>query len=615
MDPKTFGRYRVLSELGRGAMGTVYRAVDPLIEREVAIKTLLPNLPEEVMVEVRERFLREARSAGRMNHPNVVTIFDVGEQDGVAWMAMEILQGRSLQQVLREDPRLPFDRIADLVAQVAEALDYAQEFGIVHRDVKPANVMVNQAWRAKLVDFGVAFVPSSTMTQTGTALGSPRYMSPEQVLGLPVDPRSDIFSLGILLYEMLTNRTPFERPSDTTVFALMNRIAGEPHPPVRQIDPTIPAGFDGILDRALAKKCEERYTRAGQMAADLRNYKSLTAAPASPPPRAALGEETVVMPHAAARAPSAPSQAYEKTIAIPSTRAPVSAKQEQERSKLLADLDDFAKSFEVQETAALQAEQEEQRRKKEAVDQWGATEAKKRAEFERKQDGLPPLADDASPSLRRSAALDMLRKKAAEMPPRENTAKIKADQDVALDRSMRAAFQYLAEFVKELNEVRPAAGSPYDFIYLGKIPALSVGDAFVDIRLRKIDGKDFCDHLLFRYRVTPQAPAKAMLLGADITRLQQYLQSMRVVFELKEEAKNDFGQLSRATFSVSGSLPCEAIIRADYDNNKVIAELTNVRRPGRMSCRFDAKTLDEVTDDFARYVLGADDDFAKLFIK
>ncbi len=612
MDQKTFGRYRVVSELGRGAMGTVYRAIDPLIEREVAIKTLLPNLPEEVMVEVRERFLREAKSAGRMNHPNVVTIFDVGENDGVAWMAMEILQGRSLQQVLREDPRLPFERIADLVAQVAEALDYAQEFGIVHRDVKPANVMVNQAWRAKLVDFGVAFVPSSTMTQTGTALGSPRYMSPEQVLGLPVDPRSDVFSLGVVLYEMLTHRTPFERPSDTTVFALMNRIAGEPHPPVRQIDATIPAAFEHILDRALAKKAEERYLRAGEMANDLRNYKSLQPGPAAAP-RAPVGDATVVMPRAGQ--PAAPSPAYEKTVAMPGVRSAEAAKEEKERSKLLADLDSFAKNFEQQEVAALRAEQEELRRKKAAIDDWGATEAKKRAEFERKQEGLPPLADDASPSLRRSAALDMLRKKAAELPPREDKAKVRLEQNNAIDRSLRAAFKYLAEFGKELNEVTPVAGKPYDFIYLGKIPSVTISDTFVDIRLVRIDGRDFCDHLFFRYRVTPDRPAQATLLGPDIPRLQQYMKALRVPYEMKVDARNDFGDATRATFIITGSLPCEATIRADYENGKVIAELTNVRRAGRLSTRFDAKVLDEVTDDFARYVLGADDDFEKLFVR
>ena len=217
------GRYKILGELGRGAMGAVYRAVDPLIEREVAIKTLLPNLPPEVMAEVKERFIREARSAGRLNHPNIVTIFDVGEQDGVAYIAMELLEGRSLQQVLK-DERLTYEATAELVAQVADALDAAYQYKIVHRDVKPANVMIAPTGRAKLTDFGVARMESSSMTQTGAALGSPKYMSPEQVLGLATDPRSDIFSLGVMLYEMLGRPHAF-RASDRHDRVL----AHEPH--------------------------------------------------------------------------------------------------------------------------------------------------------------------------------------------------------------------------------------------------------------------------------------------------------------------------------------------------------------------------------------------------
>jgi serine/threonine-protein kinase len=274
---KTLGRYKILGELGHGAMGTVYKAIDQLIDREVAIKTLLPNLPEEVMAEVKERFIREARSAGKLNHPNIVTIYDVGEQDGMAYIAMEILLGRSLQQIMKEG-KLPFERTADVCAQVAEALDNAQQHGIAHRDVKPANVMVNDNWHCKLADFGVAYVPSSTMTQTGAALGSPRYMSPEQVLGLKVDPRCDIFSLGVMLYEMLSGHTPFEHAGDTSVFQLMNRIAGEAHAPVRKHDASIPEAYEHILNKALAKKPEGRYARAGDMAKDLRNLKAVVPA-------------------------------------------------------------------------------------------------------------------------------------------------------------------------------------------------------------------------------------------------------------------------------------------------------------------------------------------------
>jgi class 3 adenylate cyclase len=286
MNDKTLGRYQILQEIGRGAMGTVYRARDPLIEREVAIKTLNASLPEEVMQEVRERFLREARSAGRLNHPNIVTIFDVGEQDGEAYIAMEFLEGRSLQRMMRTE-RLSVRAIADLTVQIAEGLDHAREFSIVHRDVKPANIVVSSTGRAKLTDFGVAYVPSSAMTQTGAALGSPKYMSPEQVLGQPIDPRADIFCLGVVLYEMLTGTTPFERPGETTMFGLMNRIAGEAHRPASELNADVPPAFERILAKALAKRPEDRYQRAGEMAADLRAFLS-----GSEPARAAVDDDS-----------------------------------------------------------------------------------------------------------------------------------------------------------------------------------------------------------------------------------------------------------------------------------------------------------------------------------
>ncbi len=269
---KTFGRYQIINELGRGAMGLVYRAIDPLIERELAIKTLLPDLPEEIVPEVRERFVREARSAGKLSHPNIVTVFDVGEQDGVGYIAMELLPGRSLLQILREPEPLPFDTAAELAAQVADALDHAHSHSIVHRDVKPANVVVAPDGRAKLTDFGIAWVPSSNMTQAGSALGSPKYMSPEQVTGQPVEPRSDVFALGVLLYEMLARRHPFSRPDDVSPFDVMDRIAQEPHPPAREINPEVPAALEQILDRALAKRPEDRYASAAEMAGALRGY-------------------------------------------------------------------------------------------------------------------------------------------------------------------------------------------------------------------------------------------------------------------------------------------------------------------------------------------------------
>src|SRR2546430_12385404 len=379
---RMLGRYRILGELGRGAMGAVYRAVDLLLEREVALKTLLPDLPEDVIDEVRIRFLREARSAGRLSHPNIVTIFDVGQEGDTAYIAMELLQGRSLHQMLKDPQRIPFHTAADITAQVADALEHAHKFSIVHRDVKPANVVVAPSGRAKLTDFGVAFIPASNVTQTGSALGSPRYMAPEQVLGQPIDSRADLFSLGVVLYELLTKRTPFEWPGDTTVFALMQRIAGEPHPPLRQIDPQIPEGFERIMDRALAKRPQDRYQKAAETAGDLRNYRS-------------LGGGT----------------GFAKTVPLPVLpTSAVVAEEQKVRNQLIDDLEQFAKNFKGHEDEDLREEEQKRLKKEQAWRDWGAIEEQKRESFERAEPGTDP---NGLSTTRRMEAVEIMRQQAA----------------------------------------------------------------------------------------------------------------------------------------------------------------------------------------------------------
>jgi hypothetical protein len=560
-------------------MGAVYRALDPLIEREVAIKTLLPNLPEDVMAEVRERFLREARSAGRLNHPNIVTIFDVGEQDGMAYIAMELLEGRSLQRILRESGRLAYDLVADIAAQVADALDFAQRSSIVHRDVKPANVMIDPMERAKLMDFGVAYVPSSTMTQAGTSLGSPRYMSPEQVMGMPVDPRADIFSLGVVLYEMLARRTPFENAGDTTVFPLMNRIAAAPHLPLRQVDPRIPEAFERIVDRALAKKPAERYQRAGEMAAELRRLGSLASAPAA--------------------------------VAAPAAAPRPAPQEDKVRKQLLEDLDRFAERFDRDEQARLKAEEQAQLRREEEMRRWAEEQARKREAFERSL-GPTPASELSSTGTMRRAALDMLRKQAAVLPPKPDPNAERDKRIAELDNAMAGAFQYLAELVRELNEVKPTSEQPYEFIYLGKLPAVRLSDAFVDRRKRHLHGREAHDHISMRFRITPDAAARIKLLGDDIARCDQYLKAMKIAFSQRTEAKNDFGKVTRAEFTVTGSLPCELVLRADYDAHVAQVELTNVRRLGRVQYRLTPDIFNDAIDDLARFMLGVDDDFERV---
>jgi len=286
--PATVGRYRIEAELGRGAMGQVFLAHDPLLDRKVAIKTLRSDVADDLVLEMKTRFVREAKSAGRLNHPNIVTLYDVDVAGEVAYIAMEYLQGSSLRQLMDAGAPLSRERIADIIAQIAEALDYAGRFGIVHRDVKPANIMVTTGGLAKLTDFGLARVPSSQMTMKGSILGSPKYMSPEQVREQPLDGRADLFSLGVVLYELLAHRTPFEGP-DVALIDLMDNIIAMPVPPLAERDPSVPAALDAILARALAKEPADRFQRGREFAEALRALRA--GAAGAPVDEPSLGTE------------------------------------------------------------------------------------------------------------------------------------------------------------------------------------------------------------------------------------------------------------------------------------------------------------------------------------
>jgi len=304
------GRYEILSELGQGAMGVVYKAIDPLIDRTVAIKTINLDLSKDELANFEERFYREAKSAGRLNHPNIVTIYDVGKTGNVAYMAMEFLEGQSLKEILDVHTALSVDQIANIAAQVAHALEYAHKNGVVHRDIKPANIMLVHGGMAKITDFGIAQMPTGSKTLAGTVLGSPKYMAPEQVLGTEVDGRADLFSLGVVLYEMLTGESPF---NGDNINSTMYRIVNETPAPPTTIVPRIPAAFNLIVAKALAKNPDERYQTAKDLAYDLRHYKdngstSTTTEPdqaktakRQPRPKNDVGEATVLLSPASAQ--------------------------------------------------------------------------------------------------------------------------------------------------------------------------------------------------------------------------------------------------------------------------------------------------------------------------
>jgi predicted Ser/Thr protein kinase len=277
--PTKAGRYQIVGELGRGSMGVVYQGYDPIIGRTVAIKTMLTEgLSPQEFQEYKARFQREAQAAGTLAHPNIITVYDFGEDNGILFLAMEFLEGKSLDIIVQEQNILPIETILPIYDQVCSALDHAHQNKIVHRDIKPANIMILQNGMVKVTDFGIAKMMSLGMTQAGQILGTPNYMSPEQVKGRQVDGRSDIFSLGVVLYELMTGEKPFGGQNITTV---IYKIINENPIPPRELDASIHAGLSYVISKALAKNVDERYQTCRELAEDLKNYKSLGGAAAT----------------------------------------------------------------------------------------------------------------------------------------------------------------------------------------------------------------------------------------------------------------------------------------------------------------------------------------------
>jgi eukaryotic-like serine/threonine-protein kinase len=273
-EAERLGRYQLEREIGRGAMGIVYLGRDTAINRMVAIKAipLASEFSDAELVEARSRFFREAETAGRLNHPNIVTIYDVGEERGLAYIAMEYLKGRHLSDYAKSNNLLEPRKVLEIISRTAEALGFAHKQQVVHRDIKPANLMYDPGTDVlKITDFGIARLTGAGSTRTGIVLGTPSFMSPEQLEGRTVTGHSDLFSLGVSLFQLLTGQLPFTADSMT---GLMQQIAEAPHPPLRAFRPDLPACVESVIDRALAKNPEARYDSGAQMAAALDDCRS-----------------------------------------------------------------------------------------------------------------------------------------------------------------------------------------------------------------------------------------------------------------------------------------------------------------------------------------------------
>ena len=605
------GRYKIVSELGRGAMGTVFHGLDETIERSVALKTLHAELPPEILTEVSERFLREAKSAGKLNHPNIVTIYEFGQDGNIAFIAMEFLEGTSLQQIMRGG-RLPFNTIVDLVAQVADGLDYAHRFGVVHRDIKPANIMVSSSGLAKLTDFGIARIQSSSMTQTGAMLGSPKYMSPEQVLGQATDGRADIFSLGVMLYEMLAGRTPFETP-DITVFSLMQRIVTVPHPALSESAPDVPAAFEAILARALAKRPEGRYARAEEMASDLRKLREgqgsggaaqtlTSSAPVTDYERTVLTASTAPVP-TAARAPVNPGAAsnlaaFEVTV----VNAPAEVSLLGDLDQLGAGLDEIHKKIADEETSTLTSRRV------------SAASAKV---WDGMADGIEaaprpgaPAADKPSGSANKSSVFGLLQQQAGGHLKELARAQENAAQTalLELDAKLRSGYAFLTEFMGAANAASPVYAAKHSLPLMGELPPLYLAEGVVNTRSKRVAvgglPKDFVEEIIVSYNLLSAVPQRASYKMPELQQFKALLDEQEIKYKIKE-TRDAKGEVTHAGFEYDLRILCAMTLRPDVTGQAIDIVCRNIGPLGRRRYRVLTSMLgDGLYEELSKTMLG-----------
>lgn len=341
-EPEKLGKYQIRRILGKGAMGVVYEGFDPGIERVVAIKTIHKALLEgEGGVELLARFKREAQAAGRLMHANIVAIYEYGEEQGIPFIAMEFIKGKELKDLIKEKTRFNIEQVTDVMTQILDAMQYVHTNGVVHRDMKPANIVLLENGQVKVADFGIARVESSTMTQMGAVMGTPSYMSPEQFMGQRVDARADLFSIGVILYELLTGEKPFPGQAVATI---MQKVLNAPVEPPTSYNFDIPDSFNAVVRKALAKRPSERFQSAKEFADAIRlaaqnKYGEGDSLGASSegtmmvdPGRDA--DATAMMPASAQKPAAGPSQQNQPPRAAPTAAAPPTAAPAEKKSSM-----------------------------------------------------------------------------------------------------------------------------------------------------------------------------------------------------------------------------------------------------------------------------------------
>ena len=547
---RTLGRYVILEEIGRGSMGTVFKASDPLIERTVAIKAINALQIQDGGVEPRRRFLREAKAAGRLSHPCIVTIYDVGEFEDTAYIVMELLEGRSLKDILDRGEVVPFATAAQIVLQTADALGFAHRQGVVHRDIKPANLMLTKQGLLKITDFGIARIDQMTRTRTGVVIGSPRYMSPEQVSGKKADGRSDVFSLGIVLYELLTGTAPFDAARPEDFLTLMQNIVAKAAEPPSRVNPAVPASLDTIIDRALRKNPEERYATAEALGEAL---------------RAILQEDLK-------------PREGDLDIAMLAVRGDF----------VLPEFDLFSTGEPGRPDRAAS--------KRESAPRTGKSTGTARGTSEQ---GLLARLKDEAEALESRASTDEYAAQTLMLA-------------LGIERKMRTGFTYFEELVRYLGIVKPELGHDYALEGVGTFARPKLADAFVDSKLRRAEGRPWMDMISLTVVCVSPTALRFARPAAEAQALIDQLTAANLRYSPDDPASEAEGGVPTSG-EIAGEIMIYARIMADRERGRLAFLCKNVAQFGTQSFVLDAKTAGEhVFEEFANYLLGQPSQFLTL---
>ncbi|MCU0805619.1 MAG: protein kinase [Burkholderiales bacterium] len=595
--PANIGRYHILEELGRGAHGAVFRALDPMIERHVAVKTISLALDPADREEFHSRFLKEAKAAGRLSHPNIVTVFDAGEEQDFAYIVMELLSGVSVREMLPPGKPLPAQLWVSIAVQVADGLACAHAAGVVHRDIKPGNIVVGGDGRVRITDFGIARVGGSTTgTQGGMILGSPRYMSPEQIQGFAVDPRADLFSLGAVMYEMSTGSAPFG--GDTTDLATLMRaiVRTDPAPPA-SLAAAVSPELERVILRALAKRPQDRPQSAVELAQALRDAVKPIERGAAVAHTIAL-DATVKIP-APPRLDAKPDGATASRFDATTVKlAPFADTEPQSfddfASRLLSDLDAFSVPPEelLSPPASRAAQSAEPRFPDVACEEAGAhvvepAPAGLLAELARE---AQRLREDAS--TRAAGAPDRVTEEAR-----------------ALDRRMRELFAWLNEFVRHLNTIKPPVARVYPLLNLGVFRGLGWQRGLADYRTRMVAGEHLVSRVNFSCTLAGSGELEAEREGPAIEKLHWQLFDLNVPFTT-EEFRNSRGIVDRVRYRMPFEVRMAAVFECDEAARSVRLYTKNVQRFGAVDYHLAPDMLvPAMFEEFGKLVLGKPDRF------